>query len=233
MCEDIKKSSLIFWEGAQGKVEARLKTQVNYYVYGLRIAGISSKAMSSSLNPNLINYGYSGSFAEEVEDFGLGYNEFFLRNYDPQIGRWTTTDPYDEFPSPYIGMGNNPVNFTYPTGGFLGLSPIMSTVVATAGGAMVGGLIDVICGSDGTKGMLIGGATGLVSGVALSMLSSTGSSVATLARVTSAAIAINSTSAIPASVSILPILDATGVPPTNVPSGGSYPLIGDDFQNFN
>jgi len=40
-----------------------------------------------------------------------------LREYDPIVGRWLSTDPYREFASPYIGMGNNPVNYTDPDGG--------------------------------------------------------------------------------------------------------------------
>lgn len=63
----------------------QLIAEDNYYTYGLKIAGISSKAVSNSLNPEMTNYGYQGSFREEVEEFGLNYNEFYLRNYDPQI----------------------------------------------------------------------------------------------------------------------------------------------------
>jgi RHS repeat-associated protein len=54
--------------------------------------------VASSLNPKAVSYGFQGSFSEEVNDFELNYNEFGLRTYDPQIGRWTTPDPYDEFP---------------------------------------------------------------------------------------------------------------------------------------
>ena len=64
--------------------------------------------------------GYQGSFAEEVTELELNYNEFFLRTYDPQIGRWTTIDPYDEFASHFVGMGGDPANNVDPTGGFIG-----------------------------------------------------------------------------------------------------------------
>ena len=37
--------------------------------------------------------------------------------YDPVIGRFTIIDPYREFWSPYVGLGNNPVNLVDPTGG--------------------------------------------------------------------------------------------------------------------
>jgi hypothetical protein len=42
---------------------------------------------------------------------------FELRLWDGRLGRWLTVDPYHEFHSPYVGMGNNPVNLTDPDGG--------------------------------------------------------------------------------------------------------------------
>ena len=38
---------------------------------------------------------------------------------NPETGRWLQQDPYDEFFLPYCAMGNNPANFTDPTGGWL------------------------------------------------------------------------------------------------------------------
>nr|WP_121274310.1 RHS repeat-associated core domain-containing protein [Pedobacter schmidteae] len=37
--------------------------------------------------------------------------------YDPAIGRWMNVDPYAEFHSPYVGMGNNPISLIDPDGG--------------------------------------------------------------------------------------------------------------------
>lgn len=42
---------------------------------------------------------------------------FELRLWDGRIGRWLTVDPYHEFHSPYVGMGNNPINLIDPDGG--------------------------------------------------------------------------------------------------------------------
>ncbi len=42
---------------------------------------------------------------------------FQLRLWDGRLGRWLTVDPYGEFHSPYVGMGNNPVNLIDPDGG--------------------------------------------------------------------------------------------------------------------
>lgn len=53
----------------------------DYYPFGsvLQSAGIPSW------------YGYQGEYAEKDEE--TGWNNFYLRNYDPAIGRWTTIDP--------------------------------------------------------------------------------------------------------------------------------------------
>jgi uncharacterized protein RhaS with RHS repeats len=42
---------------------------------------------------------------------------FQLRLWDGRIGRWLSPDPYGEFDSPYLGMGNNPVSTIDPDGG--------------------------------------------------------------------------------------------------------------------
>jgi RHS repeat-associated protein len=62
-------------------------------------------------------FGYQGQFAEKDEE--TGWNHFELREYDPVIGRWTVTDPYLQYWSPYNGMGNDPVNYADPDGGYL------------------------------------------------------------------------------------------------------------------
>lgn len=59
----------------------------SYYPFGLPMAGISSKAFGIFINP----YQYQGEFSDFEEE--TGYNEFFLRSYDPQIGRWLQQDP--------------------------------------------------------------------------------------------------------------------------------------------
>ena len=43
---------------------------------------------------------------------------FPLRPYDPATGRWVTVDPYDQFDSPYVGMGNDPISGIDPDGGY-------------------------------------------------------------------------------------------------------------------
>jgi RHS repeat-associated protein len=60
-------------------------------------------------------YGYQGQYAEKDEE--TGWNHFELRQYDAVIGRWLSVDPYRQYHSPYVGMGNNPVGSSDPDGG--------------------------------------------------------------------------------------------------------------------
>jgi RHS repeat-associated protein len=79
-----------------------------YYAFG-KVAKASCPANGA------YRYGYQGEFAEKDQE--TDWNSFELRQYDSEIGRFTTTDPMGEFWSSYVGMGNNPVNLTDPTGG--------------------------------------------------------------------------------------------------------------------
>jgi len=62
-------------------------------------------------------YGYQGQYAEDETEL-TGWNSFELRMYDSRIARWLTVDPYNQYHSPYVGMGNDPVNNVDPNGGF-------------------------------------------------------------------------------------------------------------------
>lgn len=92
----------------------RISEENHYYPFGLKIAGISSRSVNKLEN----KYGYQGDFAEFDEE--TGWDDFELRSYDAQIGRWTGMDPYDEFASGYLGMANDPVNIVDPNGGTTG-----------------------------------------------------------------------------------------------------------------
>ena len=102
----------------------RILEENHFYAYGLKIAALSSTAFGGVPN----NYKYQGDYSEFDDD--LGWNDFMLRSYDPQIGRFLQWDPYDEFASGYIGMGNDPVNLTDPTGGCVDCT--LQGVVVTA-----------------------------------------------------------------------------------------------------
>jgi RHS repeat-associated protein len=111
------------------------------------------------------NYLYQGGYSELDDD--IGWNDFALRNYDAQIGRWVQQDPYQEFASPYVGMGDDPINLTDPSGGSIldGLSGVARVAVTTLGGAIIGTAVSLISGDDDFTGTLIGAGVGLGAGL--------------------------------------------------------------------
>lgn len=86
----------------------------HYYPFGLTME-------TREITDEPYRYGYQGQFSEK--DLTTGMQEFELRMYDPRIGRWLTPDPYGQYPSPYLSMGNAPYIATDPTGGFAGDCP--------------------------------------------------------------------------------------------------------------
>jgi uncharacterized protein (TIGR02594 family) len=135
----------------------------HYYAYGLRIAGISSRKMGDAREGQLANpYQYQGDYSEFDDE--TGWNDFALRSYDPQTGRFINADPYDQFASGYVGMGNDPVNNTDPSGGFsvnFGSITTLGRIGVAAGGAAVGFAIDKLSGGNGWAGAAIGGGLAL------------------------------------------------------------------------
>ncbi|MGJ8733394.1 MAG: RHS repeat domain-containing protein [Cellulophaga sp.] len=80
----------------------------DYYPFGMPMPG-----------RNMVGdyrYAYQG----QEKDLETGKEAFQLRLWDARIGRWLTTDPYGQFNSPYLGMGNNPMNGIDPDGGLFG-----------------------------------------------------------------------------------------------------------------
>lgn len=146
----------------------RILEENHYYSYGLKISSISSSKIINPAEGHVLNnFLYQGLYSEH--DVDLDWNEFDLRSYDAQTGRFLQADPYDQFSSPYIGMGNNPVLLSDPNGGwaakgiFEGVSNFGRAAATTLAGAIVGGVIDVLSGGDGKAGLLIGAGTGLLS----------------------------------------------------------------------
>lgn len=67
------------------------------------------------INGEPYRYGYQGEYAET--DPETGKPAFQLRLYDPRINRWLTVDPYGQYDSPYMSMGNSWMNRVDPDGG--------------------------------------------------------------------------------------------------------------------
>jgi RHS repeat-associated protein len=133
-----------------------ISEESHYYPHGLKIAALTSHAFNKLEN----GYGYQGDFSEEETE--SEFDEFDLRMYDPQIGRWISVDPYDEFPSPYIGMGNDPVNNSDVDGGgiFDGTNLATRTFAGALGGYIIGGIAGELAGDESGKYAVLGAAIG-------------------------------------------------------------------------
>jgi RHS repeat-associated protein len=109
----------------------------HYYAYGLKIPAISSKAYGVANN----NFLYQGDYSEFDDD--LAWNDFELRSYDPQIGRFLQNDPYDQFASGYVGMGDDPGANVDEDGGCYGCGigkvAELANAASTAGDVVVHG----------------------------------------------------------------------------------------------
>ena len=94
--------------------EAVIVQEHHYYPFGMRMEGVvNNQPIPTNENTWLFN-------GQELQnELGLNWYAFSMRCYDPAVGRWFEQDPYNEFFSPYVGIGNNPVNFVDPTGGFI------------------------------------------------------------------------------------------------------------------
>jgi len=88
-----------------------------------------------------------GQFAEKDNESNETF--FELRNYDPLLGRFNTIDPYGQYFSPYLAMGNSHSNMIDPDGGYSASNPFLGT----------GGF-----GSGGTSGLqILGSVSGVIS----------------------------------------------------------------------
>lgn len=86
--------------------EVDVVSYADYYPYGTTLTLQSGADYRN---------GFQGQYAEA--DNVTGWNNFELRMYDPEIGRWMSTDPAGQHYSPYVGMGNTPVLNVDPDGG--------------------------------------------------------------------------------------------------------------------
>src|SRR5690606_18593353 len=71
----------------------------DYYPFGLAMDG-------REITDEPYRWGYQGQYAQENDS--TGWNEFQVRMYDARFGRWLSADPYGQYASPYVGMGNLP-----------------------------------------------------------------------------------------------------------------------------
>jgi hypothetical protein len=67
-------------------------------------------------------------------------DDFDARAYDPQLGRWHAPDPASQFASPYLAMGNRPVEGVDPDGRWFGWDDLAAAGIGFAAGYLTHGL---------------------------------------------------------------------------------------------
>jgi RHS repeat-associated protein len=97
------------------------KMDVDYYPFGLTMAGISSKAAGKLENKRKWNAGSELESKEFSDGSGLDLYATEFRTIDPQVGRFLQIDPLadeegQEKVSPYHFALNNPIRYNDPTG---------------------------------------------------------------------------------------------------------------------
>ncbi|GCC50443.1 hypothetical protein SanaruYs_06580 [Chryseotalea sanaruensis] len=101
--------------------------QINaYYPYGMT-------ALNWTRDGELDNrYNFQGKEYENKTE----WHNFHARQYDATLGRWFATDPANQFSSPYLAMGNNPIIGIDPDGQWVNF--VVGAVVGGIGGFVTG-----------------------------------------------------------------------------------------------
>jgi RHS repeat-associated protein len=88
-----------------------LLSYADYYPFGSEMPGRKFVGAGEEYN-----HKYQGQFTEYDEE--VNWDAFQLRNWDGRLARWTSIDPASQYWSPYLGMGNNPINMVDPDGAY-------------------------------------------------------------------------------------------------------------------
>jgi RHS repeat-associated protein len=92
---------------------AQVAEYQNYYPFGMQVEALCYSSGADLANNHL----YNGK--ELQTDYGLQWYDYGARMYDPQLSRFTTSDPLEEVSydwTPYRYGYNNPMKYTDPTG---------------------------------------------------------------------------------------------------------------------
>lgn len=90
-------------------IAANLLAYADYYPFGEQLPTRNSNS----------GYRYAYQGQEKIGALGeTGMEAFQLRLWDGRLGRWMSPDPYGQYASPYLGMGNNPISSIDTDGGW-------------------------------------------------------------------------------------------------------------------
>lgn len=94
--------------------DLEILSKADYYAFGGTMPGRVWQQSGGEYR-----FGYQGQEKSQTE---VNWDEFELRQYNHDLGRWSAPDPYGQFHSPYVAMSNNPVSMVDPDGGYVNMS---------------------------------------------------------------------------------------------------------------
>jgi RHS repeat-associated protein len=103
---------ITFKESSVGGLEPL--SMADYYAFGGQLPGRIWQQSGGECR-----YGYQG---QEKSTNDVNWDQFELRLFNHDLGRWSAPDPYGQFHSPYIAMDNNPISMVDPDGGYINMS---------------------------------------------------------------------------------------------------------------
>lgn len=151
--------------GSSNVMTDRSGNLVQHYEYGT--FGQTTYQNNTSAFP--VSNRYTGQIADD--ETGLYY--YGARYYDPQLGRFIQPDTEVQSPDDpqtlnrYAYCGNNPLNYTDPSGNDFGLSFLVYVIVAAIVGGSVGDIVATDTGGNPGMGFLGGAVAGFFTGVGL------------------------------------------------------------------
>ncbi|MFF3694991.1 RHS repeat-associated core domain-containing protein, partial [Streptomyces sp. NPDC002221] len=101
-------------------------------------------------------YRYAGTYLDPTGLYKMG-----ARSYDPNLARFTTTDPSGQETNPYLYAAGDPINRTDPSGLFSGWKDFVVGAVATVAVGAAAAVVGAACGATaGVACAVAGGVTG-------------------------------------------------------------------------